>query len=64
MSRFLVYVEQDYYPFAEVVEAASAEQAPDALEDGRPAGSWAIAVCPLEHVHLEGDASTIDGLGS
>lgn len=64
MSRFLVYIEQTYYPWAEIVEADSAEQAPDALEYGRVESADAYAVCPIEHVTFIGDASRIEGRSS
>jgi hypothetical protein len=61
MPKFLVYVETQYYPWAEVVEAPSAETAPDHMENGRPVGVSALAICPFEHVTAEGDTTYIDG---
>jgi hypothetical protein len=60
MTRFLVYVETQYYPWAEFVDAPSAEEAPNYVTiDASDAD--AFAVMPVESVTLIGDPTYIDG---
>jgi hypothetical protein len=65
MPRWLVYVEEDYYPWAQVVEAADA---PGAIVAACSDLSYkierdtAIAVAPLEHVIFAGQHKAVKWL--
>lgn len=52
--RWFVYVDIDYYPWAEFVEAETAEQASDIVRGGDPFSleNWATVVVPAESAQV------------